>query len=478
MTDTIRLGTEVILPTMDPHIKTGGPFQTTFRAVFNSLFLGAAGGRSVPGLALGARVIEPEVWEFELRPDVRFHNGEPFTAETLRWNLERLTNPENKLGAQLLVQGYLEGTVVDPLTLRVRTAHPDPVFPERMRLVQIVPQQYLESVGAEEFGRRPVGTGMWRFLSLEDGVFVGERNPDAWQGVPPMERLEIHALPVEERLRRLLAGEIDIADRLPATSVAQLEDAGFTVHRHIAGQTSGVFFDLFQESPVQDRRVRQALNLAFDNQEAIDAHSAGIGLAVGQIGYPEATGWDPSIEPWPYDPDRARRLMKEAGYEDGFAISMHVTTGAGRLASVDMAERLQTAWREILGVEVTLDVISADEGLRRQFGGSFHPMRLTTRGYGEDVALGQQVFAYDTEVLIEPRRYRNDEFDKHYNAATYEMTPERRVAELQAGARILHEDAAMVYIGNEATIVAASPSVKGLSIESGFYYFWNQISKS
>ena len=82
MSDTIRLGTEVILPTMDPHIKTAGPFQTTFRAVFNSLFLGAAGGRSVAGLALDARVIEPTVWEFDLRPAVRFHNGEPFTAGT------------------------------------------------------------------------------------------------------------------------------------------------------------------------------------------------------------------------------------------------------------------------------------------------------------------------------------------------------------------------------------------------------------
>ena len=478
MADTIRLGTEVILPTMDPHIKTAGPFQTTFRAVFNSLFLGAAGGRSVPGLARSARVVEPTVWEFELQPDVRFHDGEPFTAETVRWNLERATNPENKLGVQVLVQGYVDAEVVDPLTLRVRTSHPDPIFPERMRLVQIVPQAYFEKVGAEEFGRRPSGTGMWRFVSLEDGVFVGESNPDSWQGAPPVQRLEMHALPPEERVERLLAGELDIADRLPATSVAELEGEGFNVHRHIAGQTSGVFFDLFQDSPVQDVRVRQALNLAFDNQEAIDAVSAGIGLAVGQVGYPDATGWDPTIAPWPHDPDRARALMAEAGYPDGFQISMHVLGGAGRLASVDMAERLQSAWREVLGVDVTLDVLSAEEGLTRQFRGSFHPMRLATRGYGDDVALAQQIFAYDTPVLIEPRRYRNDEFDAHYKAAAFEMDPERRVAALQAGARVLHEDAAMVFIGNEATIVAASPSVKGLSMESGFYYFWNRISKS
>ncbi len=326
--DRLRVALPITDPdSLDASIASERNAQNVSWQMFDSLVYMNEDGLIEPALATDWDVSDDGTeYTFYLRDDVRFHNGEPFNAEAVRYSWERGSEPEMQWSDRW--QRASEVEVVDEHTVIVRTEEPDPVLLSEMAVHwNMVPPEYAEEVGVDEFSRNPVGTGPFEFVEwVREDRIVMRRNENYWrEGLPRVD--EVIFRPIPENTTRTAAiqtGEIDIVNRLTYEQADSLEPnpdvnvISYPVDRvyYVAfnNLTTGV------DTPVEDQRVRQAMNYAVDRQAIVDSLFGGHGeLATGMMTSANL-GYDDDLEPYAYDPDRARELLAEAGYPDGFEI--------------------------------------------------------------------------------------------------------------------------------------------------------------
>ncbi len=292
-------------------------------------------GNLVPALATEWEVSEDGTeYIFRLRQDVTFHNGEPFNADAVVFSWEVGKDPENEYAYIWEMADSVEK--IDEYTVRITTPEPNALFLRFMAYNwMMVPPQYFQEVGVEGFEQHPIGTGPFKFVEWKRGDrIVYEANEDYWrEGMPKVKTLIFRPIPESStRVAAARTGEVHIAQRLSAEEAKTLEDA--TNVRILSYPVDRVYYIAFNNlttgkgMPTEDVRVRLAMNYAVDRQAIVDALFDGKArLSTGFI-TPANLGFDESLEPYPYDPDRARELLAEAGYPDGFQIGMACPTGA------------------------------------------------------------------------------------------------------------------------------------------------------
>ncbi|MBI3637051.1 MAG: ABC transporter substrate-binding protein [Candidatus Rokubacteria bacterium] len=262
-------------------------------------------------------------YEFVLRKGVRFHNGDPVTAEDVKFSLERY-----KGGAATTLRARVAGIdVIDPLRVRIRLKQPWPDFvtfygTPATGAAWIVPKKYVERVGEDGFKRAPVGAGPYRFVSFTPGVeLVLEANESYWRKRPAVKRLVFRSVPDEStRLAMLKRGEADIAYSLRGALAQEIRRTpGLTLKAAIPTFTEWITFieQWDPKSPWADRRVRLAANLAIDRKTLNEAEYLGFARASSSI-IPRDFQFYWPAPAYPHDPARARQLLAEAGYPKGF----------------------------------------------------------------------------------------------------------------------------------------------------------------
>lgn len=364
--------------TDDPAPVAGGSLVVALATEPNSIFLPNAAERNainvstqiyegplwidddneiVPALATDWEVSEDGTeWTFTLREGVMFHNGETMDAEDWIASWQAASDEAN-------VYGYVYAKVqsveaVDDLTVRMTLPEPDALFARELSEWAILPASQYEEEGLDGIEANPIGTGPFQFVSWERGDrIILDAFDDYWDdGLPRVDGLVFR--PITESSTRLAAvqtGEVHIAQRFNSEEAATLEGAGgvdvvtYPVDRvyYIAfnNMTTGV------GTPLESLEVRQALNHAVDRQAIVDSLFDGqAALATGLIST-SSFGYDTSIEPYPYDPDRAMELLDEAGYADGFEIGFACPTGA----YTNFEEVCQAVGGYLEAVGVTLD---------------------------------------------------------------------------------------------------------------------------
>ena len=262
-------------------------------------------------------------WEFVLRKGARFHNGDPVTAEDVKFSFERYRGA----AAPILKDRVRDVQVVDPSRVRFHLKDPWPDFmtfygTSASGAAWIVPKKYVEKVGEDGFRRAPIGAGPYRFVSFQPGIELTlEAFEGYWRKIPSVKRLVIRSIPEEStRAAALKRGEVDIAYFLNGPIAEDVRRTpGLTL---TAMRTNGVLFLMFPEqwvagSPWADRRVRQAASLAIDRQTINEAESLGFSGPTGNI-VPRHQEFALAIPPDPYDPKRAKALLAEAGFPTGF----------------------------------------------------------------------------------------------------------------------------------------------------------------
>jgi peptide/nickel transport system substrate-binding protein len=265
-------------------------------------------------------------WEFVLRKGVRFHNGEPVTAEDVKFSFERYKGA----GAPLFKDRVREVQVVDPGRVRFHLNEPWPDFmtfygTSASGAAWVIPKKYFEKVGEDGFRKAPVGAGPFKFVSFQPGVeLVLEAFEGYWRKTPSVKRLVIRSVPEEStRAAALKRGEVDIVYFINGPIAEEVRRTpGLTL---TAMRTNGVFFIEFPEqwtagSPWADRRVRLAASLAIDRQAINEAESLGFSGITGNF-IPRHQEFALPIDAHPYDPKRARALLTEAGYPNGFELA-------------------------------------------------------------------------------------------------------------------------------------------------------------
>jgi peptide/nickel transport system substrate-binding protein len=333
------------------------PFWVMY-AMHDALVKPMPGNMQAPSLAESWTVsADQRVYEFKLREGLRFHNGDPFTAEDVKFSFGRAK------GARLLQEKVREITVVDRYRVRFQLAEPWPDFMTfygtlATSAAWITPKKYFEQVGVDGFKKHPVGLGPYKFVSHTPGVeLVMEAFEGYWRKTPSVKRLVYKSVPeATTRLAMLKRGEVDIAYLLDAPMADEIKrDPGLKLA--FSGAIGTFYLDFLEQwdskSPWADRRVRLAASLAVDRKGLNEAENLGASRLTGNI-VPRTFEFAVPIEPHPYDPARARQLLAEAGYPNGFdAGDVHPwppyasvgETVAGNLAAVGIRARVRTMER-------------------------------------------------------------------------------------------------------------------------------------
>lgn len=302
--------------------------------LFDSLLYLNPQGELEPALAERWEVSESgDEYTFYLRQGVTFHNGEPFTADDVVASWEYGKQPENEFADQYELAVSVEK--VDDYTVKAKTDGPNPLF---LSAVQdnwnIIPGEYFAKVGVEGFQELPIGTGPFMFVERLPGDHITfKANPNYWrEGFPLVETLIFR--PIPESATRAVAmetHEIDIVPRLSPEEALKLVGApGVTVVKYPLQRVYYIAFNNLTTGvgqPTEDARVRQAMNYAVDVQAIVDVIFSGFGQpAAGFISSTELGG--DAIEPFGYDPEKAKQLLADAGYPDGFSMNMACPKGA------------------------------------------------------------------------------------------------------------------------------------------------------
>jgi len=339
---SIALGGDVT--SIDPHFHNLTPNNNVGAHIFDPLVRKDAAGRIVPGLAESWRAVDDLTWEFRLRRGVRFHDGSEFTAADVVFSLDRVPNVPNSPSPFTTYTKQITGkTVVDPWTIQLKSAAPYPQMPGDMSTVLIVSAKAAAKATTEDFntGKATVGTGPYRFVGWKKGDRVELARHDAWWGGrTPWEKVTFRIITSDPtRVASLLAGEVRAIENVPTGDLAKLSASkDLSLYRTVSVRLMYLHMDTardrtpfatdragkpLEKNPLRDLRVRRAMSKAINRQALVERVMEGAAVATGQLMPAKFFGHAPAMKTEGYDPEGARKLLAEAGYPDGFGLTLH-----------------------------------------------------------------------------------------------------------------------------------------------------------
>jgi peptide/nickel transport system substrate-binding protein len=355
---TIALGSEPT--TLDPQLREDGGERAVNDNIYETLMARTPQGKLVPQLAAEPpALINPTTWEVKLRPGIKFHNGEPFNADAVVFSVKRIINPQFNSEQISFFATIKDAEKVDDLTVRIITNGPDPILLSRLYWMKMVPPGCAND---PKFAEAPVGTGPYRFDVWNRGQnIILKANNDYWGGKPQIQQVTYRF--VEEpgtRLAGLMAGEFDVITNLLPEFSRQVPQA-----IHILGLEHPIVILNADDGPTKDVRVRQALNYAVDKDALAEGLFDGYAqIAQGQLLSPSFFGFNPKVGPYPYDPEKAKALLKEGG---AVGATVELIGTAGRwLKDRELVEAVAAFW-DAVGIKTKVRIFEFNEYLNRLF---------------------------------------------------------------------------------------------------------------
>lgn len=361
--DTMIVGVQGLPATVDPAAELSNvgtrvsytPYDTLIRRDFLN------GHEHVPSLAVAWERVSDTVLELELREDVTFHNGDPFTAEDVKFTFDQLleaATDSTLTEARTYFASVSSVEAIDDYTVRFTTHAPDPILVKRLAswASWIVPKGYIEQVGRDQFARIGMGTGPFRFVSFDpDNELVLERYDGYWGERPTLRQLVFRVIPeVAARVTALVNDEVQIITNIPPDQTSTIQNAQGVHVRDIGLANVHVLQYNTNHPHLTDKRLRQALNISIDRQLIIDTIWSG--FAIPKRGH-QFDEYGPLYNPdrpfIPYDPERARQLIAESDYA-GETIQYQLAAGYYTNGE-QVGQAIVQMWREV-GLTVELQV--------------------------------------------------------------------------------------------------------------------------
>jgi peptide/nickel transport system substrate-binding protein len=435
----------------------GTPFVFLY-AMHDALIKPLPGNDMAPCLAeLWRESPDGLVYEFKLREGLRFHNGDPFTAEDVKFSFLRYRGT----AAKLLRERVKSVDVVDAHGVRFVLHAPWPDFlafyaTPATGAAWIVPKKYIEKVGEDGFKKHPVGLGPYRFVRLTPGVeLVLEANEQYWRKTPSIKQIVIKGVPDRTtRLAMLKTGEVDIGYLMIGVEGETVKaDPRLRLARVIPSAAWWLDFpeQWKPKSPWQDRRVRLAANLAMDKQAINQAERLGFSRLSGNI-VPSVMEFALRIEPYPYDPTHAKRLLADAGYPNGF--------DAGDLTPVPPFTSFGESVANYLAAAGIRTRVRTME--RATFFESWRSKKLTGVIMGASAGLGNAAARLEAFV-ISTGTYAyggHPDIDDLFRQQAQERDRKKREALLHQIQRLMHERVMHAPIFEPATLHGVGPRVE------------------
>ncbi len=420
-----------------------------------------------PHLAVSYRNSDPHTWEFKLRQGVKFHNGEEFNAESVKFTIERAIGSKLNTTSKVVWPPSIgqKVQIVDPYTVRITTQIPDPLLPNRLAAesLNMAPARGLADFKEKYVTDRVIGTGPYKFVEFVHGDrLVMEANPHYWGPKPATQRIVFQVIPDEAtRVAALQTGSVDLIVNLPYPSIPLMEkDPNLQVFAQLGSNVHVLLLNTKESAPLKDRRVRQALNYAIDREAMLKNIYGGHGKPLNSpIARQVTNAIDPG--PYPYDPGKAKQLLAEAGYPRGFELTLWQSFG--RFLQAEEASQAIASYFDKIGVKTKLQTLEWGEYNRRAgtsvFKDAFYYAFIN--GIWDPEYLTQRFLP--TYLLW---RYFDAEGKLREDITEYSQTfdPGKRkelAARIQKG---LHDEAAWVYLWQIDETFGLNKKVKGFKM--------------
>lgn len=438
----------------------------------------------VPGLATSWTASPDGLqYTFKLRQGVTFHDGTPVDAAAIKFNVDRVTQPSFEYyyargaGSSRIVFGRVASTdVVDQYTARINLREPYGNFLDAITntVASIASPANVKKYGTENQGEHPSGSGPFKFGLREPGQkLVLERNPQYWGGVPALDQVIVR--PIAEPLvavSALRTGEVQLITSAPPDLVPELKnDPNLSVSIARIPDQNPVMFNM-REKPITDKRVRQALNWAIDRQTLTRDLLKGLGEPAKSLFGPSAAAYDQSLKGYTYDLDKARALLKDAGLENGFAMTLQCIQGGGQTVALFIKDSL---------AKLKIDVkVEALEGATLGASLNREGIKPGVAGvvWGWSVNPPYNFDRFFTSSFAPPNGvnfgfYANSEVDKFIQEAA--RTPDRdaRVKIYRAADALVTEDAAWLFMYHTLQPRVTVKNLKWVSANAYWYTLRN-----
>lgn len=458
---------------LDPAGSNDVPSSDVQQNIYESLTLLDENLEVQPSLAVSWEAVEDHVWEFKLREDVKFHDGSDFNADVVKANIERILDDNVGSPRKFLYEMVTDIEVVDEYTVRFTTEYPFGPLPAHlahsgggMVSLKVIEEDYEAMEKGEDVGsvvnEKPIGTGYFKYDEWKSGEYIRlVRNDDYWDDPALLESVVFKV--VEEDLTRLAeleTGDSHISDPLSPSDVEQIEESD-DLHVNTQRSTSLAYIGFnLEKEPFNDARVRQAISMAIDKSQILDGIYYGTGIpAIGPIP-PDVFGFDENVSGLDYNIERAKELLAEAGYEDGFSTTIWTNENRER---IDMTVNVQAQLEEI-GIEVKVEQLEWATYLERTANGE-HDMFIL----GWSTPTGDADYAmyalFHSDNIGDPgnRSFLKDpQIDELLEKGRTTTGDDERLAIYSEAQELLVETAPMIYLLHTDNLLAVRNEVKGL----------------
>jgi peptide/nickel transport system substrate-binding protein len=482
---TLAVGAPVT--SIDPHYHNLTPNQALAAHIFDTLVDMDATAHPVPALAERWKLVDDHTWEFRLRT-TKFHNGADFTADDVAFTLDRVPKVANSPSSYAIFTKAITGAeIVDPHTIRLTTKGSYPLLPIDLTQVAIISRATGPNPSTEDFnnGCDAIGTGPFRFLSYKPGDRIELERNEAWWGRPPHWQHVTYRIISNDgaRTAALLAGDVQFIDSVPTSDIAKLRTNAALAIADIVGlrliylgldqsrdgptpYVTGPNGETLDRNPLKDRRVREALSVAINRPALVSRVMEGAAIPSGQFLPPGSFSYVPELGPPSYDPALAKRLLAEAGYPNGFRITLHgpndrylndakIVQAIGQMwtrAGVQTAVE-SLPWTSFVGHANKQDYSAFLLGWGSATGEASNPLRSLVASWNPAKGLG----------TTNRGRYSNPAVDSLLDKALGTMDDAEREKLLQEATQMVFDDVAIIPLHNQKNTWAMRAGLRYLA---------------
>ena len=446
----LKIGVAAEVTSIDPHFHNFGPNNALRQHIFEGLVANNEKQQLIPSLAASWRAVDDRTWEFKLRPNVRFSNGTDFSARDVIYTLCRVPTVENSPSSfTVFTRGIDAIDTPDPLTLVIKTSEPLPLLPNSFAALGVLSAAaygggnvVYKPGGCETMGTTPksaefnnpakaIGTGPYKLTNYTRGSHVILERNDAYWGEKPHWR-QVTWRPFTSgapRVAALLSGDVDMIENPPIQDLERIKSSGFEISQGISNRVIYLHMDQFRgdpawktpgvrgtaQNPFLDKRVREAVSKAINRPAIVERIMGGVAQAAGELLPVPLFGTSPDMKPAAYDPDGAKKLLAEAGYPNGFEVTLG--TPNDRYINDEQIAQAVAQMLTRVGIKTAVDAMTATTFFSRRNKFDFS---LYLAGWGADTRRDVELphrarrharcedgdGPYQSRALLEPGRRR------------------------------------------------------------------------
>jgi len=477
----VSIGLQAAITSIDPHYHNLSPNNSLLLNIYEPLINRDPDGKLVPALAVSWKALDDLTWEFKLRKGVKFHDGSPFTAEDVVATIKRIPNvPNSPSSMATFVKPIVETKVVDPYTIVFRTAAPHVLLPSDMASFYIIPKAVAETATTADFnsGKAAIGTGPYKFAEyVPNQRVVMKANYGYWGGEEPWDKITWKILTnPAARVAALLSGDVQMIETVPTSDIAKLSaDRNF----HLADKVSNrvIYVHLHQwndkpppgvmgkdgkpldKNPFRDPRVRKALSIAINRDAIAQRIMEGKAVPAGQLLADQFFGTSRKLKPPKYDPEGAKKLLAEAGYPNGFALTIYGPNN--RYINDEKIAQAIAQFYARAGIEAKVETMPSSVYFTKATQGEFGYMLLGwgTESNEQGSSLRSLLATQDLSKgmgVTNRAHYSNPALDKLIAEAMATMDDRKREALIQQAAETAMNDTALIPIHFEVSTWATA----------------------